>query len=614
MNRNDNRVKSNIASETNLAKNPEDVMFGEISPGVFHSETSSDYEEASQNPENDRFRDGYIGLDDYRENISIGDYIIVKELGTGSSAKVVLAFNKVTERKVAIKIMKRNGISQDEERTSCKSFQTLEDKKKDEVMPGFNDLRIFREVIISSLVDNPHIVKLLDFLYSSKNFFLIFEYVKGHQLYDVVLKNTRIPEERARKYFRQIVSAVDYLHKNSIVHRDLKIENIVIDHNDNVKIIDFGLSNFFDNTSLLQTFCGSLYFAAPELLMGMQYNGPEVDVWSLGVILYVMLCGKVPFDDESVKELQSKIKEASLVFDVNISEDGKDLISKMVVPLIQDRFSLAQVIKSKWINHGYTSRIENFLSKRFPLAKINEEYLLALSTVLKFQFPNAKDQLESFYINCNQENGRIDSIYWIKNPVVSLYYLLSENVGSYSKGNAASLTYKMPKSLTKFNIYNSFSDIHPHDYHEALHNFVKLVFANDPKNIPIKYFIKSVFKESDMFFEDAESRSVNYKPLIKPSYFKGIFQGIKVKHIGSHNALKKIILDIFKKNSVSYEAEEKGYFCSFYYNNNECYFKVSLYYNVIFSEYYLVLKCLNSQKEPFRIIYDSIQSSLKYRT
>ena len=250
---------------------------------------------------------GCIDDSEYVENVSIGNYIIIKELGSGSTAKVVLAFEKNTNRKVAIKIVKRKQIDAKDESSyeqsnsnkskeqeykriptpelqddspshlkdnssisECSSSSDNPSKKKSRRnkktidfasieqkgtsqnesrndKSGFTDLRIYREIVISSLLDHPHIVKLLDFFYSNSYFFLVFEHVEGTQLYDVILKNTRIHEDKARKYFRQILSAIEYIHGNSTVHRDLKIENIIIDQNDNVKILDFGLSNFYDN-------------------------------------------------------------------------------------------------------------------------------------------------------------------------------------------------------------------------------------------------------------------------------------------------------------------------------------------------------------------------------
>ncbi|ORD93015.1 KIN1, partial [Enterospora canceri] len=226
---------------------------------------------------------------DYVEDQWIGKYRMEKTLGKGSSAKVVEAVDKETGETVAIKIIDRKA-------------------------KNISDKRVFREVLICSLVSHPHVARLLDFFFTGKYFFLVFEHVSGEQLYNTVLQNGPIGEERVRRYFRQILSAVDYLHKNAVVHRDLKIENIMIDKDDNVKLIDFGLSNFYEKEDQLSTFCGSLYFAAPELLQGNRYVGPEVDVWSLGVVLYVMLCGRVPFDDESIHKLQGKIKECKFTF------------------------------------------------------------------------------------------------------------------------------------------------------------------------------------------------------------------------------------------------------------------------------------------------------------
>lgn len=126
---------------------------------------------------------------------------------------------------------------------------------------------------------------------------------------DYIISHGRLKEKQARKFGRQIASALDYCHRNSIVHRDLKIENILISKTGDIKIIDFGLSNLFSPRTHLKTFCGSLYFAAPELLQAKQYTGPEVDVWSFGIVLYVLVCGKVPFDDQSMPQLHAKIKK-----------------------------------------------------------------------------------------------------------------------------------------------------------------------------------------------------------------------------------------------------------------------------------------------------------------
>lgn len=521
--------------------------------------------------------DGAIDDCEYIEGRSVGKYKIIKSIGSGSSSKVVLAYNTETDERVAIKIVQR---------------------KKEHTQGDNSDKRIYREIIISTLLNHPNIVRLLDFFYTSSHFFLIFEYVKGMQLYDMVLKNLVIPEAAARRYFRQIISAVDYVHRNCIVHRDLKIENILIDHNDNIKIIDFGLSNFYDNKVLLSTFCGSLYFAAPELLLGQRYHGPEVDIWSLGVVLYVMLCGKVPFDDESVYVLQGKIKNARFEFCGAISAEARDLILNMLLAQPAGRFSLEDVKKSRWANVGYENVVCNYMIARQPIQELNADCVKVLSAALSFQFGNVEDELRNFAERCAEKFGSLDKIYWTRRPIVSLYYLLLEDccLRSSSAGSAsppAPSTQQIPA---------------------ILYNFVQFVLSGEQNDLYTRYFTKSVFKHSPMNAAATAREPAIIWPCVKRSYLKGFFKGIKVRHIGTHNALKKMMLDIFKKNDIIYEANERSYFCSFFDADDECYFKVSMYYNVILGEYYLVLTCLNSKKKCFREIYEIIQNAFKERT
>lgn len=153
-----------------------------------------------------------------------------------------------------------------------------------------------------------------DVVRTNYHWYMLFEYVNGGQMLDYIISHGRLKEKQARKFGRQIASALDYCHRNSIVHRDLKIENILISKEGNIKIIDFGLSNLFSPKSLLKTFCGSLYFAAPELLQAKAYQGPEVDIWSFGIVLYVLVCGKVPFDDQSMPQLHAKIKKGNVEY------------------------------------------------------------------------------------------------------------------------------------------------------------------------------------------------------------------------------------------------------------------------------------------------------------
>lgn len=138
--------------------------------------------------------------------------------------------------------------------------------------------------------------------------FMVMEYVSGGELFDYIVKHGKLTEDKARRFFQQIMSGVEYCHRHNVVHRDLKPENLLLDQNLNVKIADFGLSNVMNDGEFLRTSCGSPNYAAPEVISGKLYAGPEVDIWSCGVILYALLCGTLPFDDEHVPALFRKIK------------------------------------------------------------------------------------------------------------------------------------------------------------------------------------------------------------------------------------------------------------------------------------------------------------------
>jgi serine/threonine protein kinase KIN1/2 len=207
---------------------------------------------------------------------------------------------KLNNIQVAVKIVPR-GSSNEEGHNQSRADRERADHSK--------EVRTAREAAIVTLLDHPYICGMRDVVRTNYHWYMLFEYVNGGQMLDYIISHGRLREKQARKFSRQIASALDYCHRNSIVHRDLKIENILISKTGDIKIIDFGLSNLFSPRNHLKTFCGSLYFAAPELLQAKAYLGPEVDVWSFGIVLYVLVCGKVPFDDQSMPALHAKIKK-----------------------------------------------------------------------------------------------------------------------------------------------------------------------------------------------------------------------------------------------------------------------------------------------------------------
>uniref|UniRef100_F7HQC7 non-specific serine/threonine protein kinase n=1 Tax=Callithrix jacchus TaxID=9483 RepID=F7HQC7_CALJA len=241
------------------------------------------------------------------EQPHIGNYRLQKTIGKGNFAKVKLARHVLTGREVAVKII-------DKTQLNPTSLQKL-----------------FREVRIMKILNHPNIGEVFDYL----------------------VAHGRMKEKEARAKFRQIVSAVQYCHQKCIVHRDLKAENLLLDGDMNIKIADFGFSNEFTVGNKLDTFCGSPPYAAPELFQGKKYDGPEVDVWSLGVILYTLVSGSLPFDGQNLKELRERVLRGKYRIPFYMSTDCENLLKKLLVLNPIKRGSLEQIMKDRWMNVGH---------------------------------------------------------------------------------------------------------------------------------------------------------------------------------------------------------------------------------------------------------------------
>ncbi|KAJ7074741.1 Pkinase-domain-containing protein [Mycena amicta] len=285
-----------------------------------------------------------------RSNRVLGDYTLSKTLGAGSMGRVKLATHNLTGKEYAVKILPRARV-------------TTQSSSKE----AGKEIRTLREAGLSLLLHHPYICGMREMIVHPNHYYMVFEYVNGGQLLDFIIAHGRLRESIARKFARQIASALDYCHRNNVVHRDLKIENILISHTGNIKIIDFGLSNLYDPTAHLATFCGSLYFAAPELLNAKLYTGPEVDIWSFGVVLYTLVCGKVPFEDESMPALHAKIKRGYVDYPVWLSPECKNLLSRMLVVNPVRRALLSEISSHPWMLRGFTSPPATHLPVRTPL-------------------------------------------------------------------------------------------------------------------------------------------------------------------------------------------------------------------------------------------------------
>lgn len=399
----------------------------------------------------------------------LGDWDFLETVGAGSMGKVKLAKHRYTGEICAIKIVNRATkafMHKEAQMAPPKTQEEMLERERKLEKEISRDKRTIRESSLGQILYHPHICRLFEMCTMSNHFYMLFEYVSGGQLLDYIIQHGSLRERSARKFARGIASALQYLHMNNIVHRDLKIENIMISTSGEIKIIDFGLSNLYDPKKQLHTFCGSLYFAAPELLKACPYVGPEVDVWSFGVVLYVLVCGKVPFDDENSSVLHEKIKQGKVEYPQHLSIEVISLLSKMLVVDPTKRASLKQVVNHQWMQRGYDFPAPSYVPHRVPLtpemldaAVIKEMYRLefiddaveATSWLTKIVSSQEYQVLSRQYWVNMGPNGNHEDPTRAYHPLLSIYYLVDEmlkrKLAKQQKKAALSATNQWPQPL-----------------------------------------------------------------------------------------------------------------------------------------------------------------------
>ncbi|GJJ09162.1 hypothetical protein Clacol_003384 [Clathrus columnatus] len=310
-----------------------------------HSVSSPQKDEREQGKENVPYRDVYshpaavafAAAHPRRTIPKFGPYLLLQTLGEGEFGKVKLGLHGQWGEEVAVKLIRRGNVD--------------------------NPLRLSkveREIEVLKVLKHPNIVRLYDVIETDKYIGIILEYASGGELFDHILAHRYLKEKDACKLFAQLISGVSYIHSKKIVHRDLKLENLLLDRSRNVIITDFGFANRFEHRAddLMQTSCGSPCYAAPELVISEGlYVGSAVDIWSCGVILYAMLAGYLPFDDDpanpegdNINLLYKYIVNTPLTFPDYISPEARDLLSQMLVPDPKHRASLDEIKKHRWLD------------------------------------------------------------------------------------------------------------------------------------------------------------------------------------------------------------------------------------------------------------------------
>lgn len=300
---------------------------------------------------------------DYKDPAFIGPWKLGKLIGQGASGRVRHAVNTSTGLQAAIKIVPKQILASS--RMSIRDVSAKQDKMT---------LGIEREIVIMKLIEHPNVLGLMDVYETSKELYLILEYVAGGELFDYLVSKGRLRPTEARAYFRQIIFGLHYCHSFNICHRDLKPENLLLDGSKRtVKVADFGMAALQPNEKMLETSCGSPHYASPEIVSGKSYKGTASDIWSCGIILFALLCGRLPFDDPNIQTLLGKVRLGKFDMPDYLESHAKDLIWKMLTVDPEKRYKMRDIMRHPWFTDNGQLSSTNPVST--DLDKLAEEEL-----------------------------------------------------------------------------------------------------------------------------------------------------------------------------------------------------------------------------------------------
>ena len=373
------------------------------------------------------------------KQFSFGDFLIKETIGKGTFSKVKLGINKITGEKVAIKILDKSKILEKED---------LE--------------RIIREMQILSKMDHENVIKVYQIFEDNNNYFIIMEYCEGGELFNYIVKKGRLSEQEASFFFYQIINGIEYIFSKGIAHRDLKPENLLLDKNHIIKIIDFGLSNFFDGEHNLVTPCGSPCYASPEMVSGNDYNGFNIDIWATGIILFAMTCGYLPFEDSDNDKLFQQILKAELEFPSHLSELCKDIIRKILVTDPNKRITIEKIKKHNFYIYG-----KDYFNK-----KTNKNIFKN-----KIKKHNSDDILKIINYESKNENNKINNDLSKMNKTVKIGNNNNYNINDYNTNNTNN-----NYNIDNYNSNNNYNTYNNNYTEEKNNNIHTINIENKPKN------------------------------------------------------------------------------------------------------------------------------------
>lgn len=356
------------------------------------------------------------GSNKYRKSQNrIGPWKLGRTLGRGSTGRVRLAKNINNGKLAAVKIVPKS------------NFKKLENPKYKNANPNSNDSSlpygIEREIVIMKLISHPNIMGLYDVWENKNDLYLILEYIEGGELFDYLIKRGKLQEFEAINYFKQIINGINYLHQFNICHRDLKPENLLLDHHKNIKIADFGMAALEIKEKLLETSCGSPHYASPEIVAGKNYHGAPSDIWSCGIILFALLTGHLPFDDENIRKLLLKVQSGKFIMPNDLSWEAKDLITKMLQVNPNERISIKDILNHPLLAKYPEPILINNKNAKFNLNDLQKSNFKPIESVDKIDKEILKN-LSILFHNCD-DKYIIDRLLDTKmNSEKMFYYLL----------------------------------------------------------------------------------------------------------------------------------------------------------------------------------------------
>ena len=387
-------------------------------------------------------------------NLIIGDFKIGSKLGQGTFSKVCQGIHMPTGEKVAIKIM-----------------------SKDQIKEKSDKIRIEKEINIQKKLHHQNIVQQYEIIETESTIYIISEYCSGGELFDYIVSKRKLYEVEACRIYQQLISGLEYLHKQRICHRDLKPENLLFDSKHNLKIADFGLSNDY-HQGKLSTPCGSPCYAAPEMVTGKKYSGSSVDIWSSGIVLYTMVCGFLPFEDDNQNILFGKIAKGLFSLPSFLSQSCKDLLKKILVTDPKKRYGFEEIK-----HHSWFMSVNNVMGKNIffnsPGVFVGEDVI-----------PIDVEIIAEIYNDFHTDIVKVinDVLRNRHNKITTTYYLIlkrkirnNENSVSDISSNSTHFIKYIKNSISKIGYWNN-------DYDKIIEHYVKLV----------KKFLNSISEENSM--------------------------------------------------------------------------------------------------------------------